>query len=121
MTAAAAKVNKGSKHSEATLAKFKSRSFTDEQRAKISAAAKIREAKIREAKAREARERKLTLASTTVGNRVPILVTNVITSESTPYSSLSAAGKVIGVSKDTIKKYLESGDLLRETYVFAKQ
>ena len=157
LTLAATVAKKGSKHSEATLAKFKLRRFTDEQRAKISAAAKAREAKAREA--RECRAMKnmggencniSSLAETTACsgvNRIPVLVRKIKTGEITAYSSLSAAGKGIGVSKDTppffglrpmkvtfsryihifyiyvyipktIKKYLESGDLFRETFTF---
>jgi len=115
MSALAAKANSGSKHSEATLAKFKTRSFTAEQRAKISEAAKLREAKARELRAQAS------FSSTAAGSRIPILVTDVITGETKSYLSLSSAGKEMGVSKDTVKKYLESGDLFRETYIFTKQ
>lgn len=129
LTASATAAKKGSKHSEATLAKFKLRKFTDEQRAKISAAAKAREAKAREARNSMVPNKVLGttegnlvgVASTRGGNRIGVLVTNIKTSEIIAYPSLSAAGKGIGVSKDTIKKYLESGGLYGETFTFAKQ
>lgn len=129
LTLAATVAKIGSKHSEATLAKFKLRRFTDEQRAKISAAAKAREAKAREARECKAMntiggENLSSLAETTASagvHRIPVLVRNIKTGEITAYSSLSAAGKGIGVNKGTIKKYLESGALFRETFYLSNK
>lgn len=46
-----------------------------------------------------------------------IIVTNVNTNETSEYISIYAASKDLGISRPTLKKYLDSGKCLENTYI----
>src|SRR6266540_1208083 len=105
---------KGRKISPETLIKMKSRVVSDVARAKISTALKGREVseETRDLKRKAllgGKHSKETVEKMTLSNtfRQPILLTNMETGETQEFTSMTEAGKYLGVSRVVISHYLK--------------
>jgi group I intron endonuclease len=115
----------GYKHTSETLAKFKTRQFSDETRSNLSKAAKGRilseEVRAKISKARigikfsdEIKAKMSVIGTAKVG--IAVKVMNIISNEIKEYATLTSAALALGVSRTTIKKALDSGRILKKTY-----
>ena len=116
----------GYKHTANTLEKFKTRKFSNETLANIAETAKgrILSKEVR-AKISEARRgiklsnqtRAKISAFRTTKNGVAVEVTNIISSEIKQYATLTLAALALGVSRTAVKKSMDSGKVLKKTYL----
>ena len=106
----------GRKLNETTIAKLKVK-FKDRVINKLSleTRAKMSQAKLGRRHTEETRA-KMSAARQNNPNGTKVLINNIKTGESFKYESISDAAKAIGVSRITIKNYLISNKLLKNTY-----
>jgi len=104
-------------HSEKTIAKFKeirkNRIYSEELKAKFAALNLNRSEEFKERQ--RAHMLELNLKK---GHQIE--VTNVSTNETTVYSSTRQAASALETSHNTIRRYLKSKELFKETYKFSK-
>jgi group I intron endonuclease len=116
----------GYKHTSETLEKFKYRKFSNETLANLRESAKARvlsketRAKISASRkgiklSNETRAKLSAIGATKVG--VAVEVTNIISNEIKEYATLTLAAKDLGVSKTAIKKAMNSGKVIKKTYL----
>jgi group I intron endonuclease len=118
--------NLGYKHKVETLEKFKIRKFSKETLANIVKAAKSRilskeiRTKISIAKtgiklSDKTRAKLSAIVTAKIG--VAVEVTNIITNEIKRYITITSAALAIGVSRTTVKKAINSGKVIKKTYI----
>lgn len=116
----------GYKHTADTLEKFKSRGFSDETLAKLAKAAtgrilpkevrvKISEARTGIKLSEETRAKLSAIGARRKG--VSVEVTNIISGETKQYITLTLAALALNVSRTAIKKTIDSGRILKNTYL----
>jgi group I intron endonuclease len=120
----------GYKHNQETLDKFKCRKYSDESRAKLSAAATGRKLS-EDTKAKLSANRigtklpdktRAKISATTAANiGVAVIVKNIKTGETLEYKTMTEAGAALNVSRTTIKNYIKSGKIFRECYIFCNK
>lgn len=116
----------GYKHTAETLEKFKTRKFSSETQANLTEAAKGRvlskevRAKIsvarRGIKLSDVTRAKLS-AIGAAKKGVAVEVTNIISCEIKQYATLTLAALALGVSRTAVKKAMDSGRVLKRTYL----
>lgn len=117
----------GYKHTDETLKKFSVRKISDETRTNLAKAAKNRilseevKAKISLAKkgtklSAETFPRAKLSAIGALREGVAVEVTNIKKGKTQYYSTLTSAGKALGVSKTSITKAMLKGTLIKKTY-----
>ena len=116
----------GYKHTPETLDKFKSRIFSKETLANLSKAAKGRvlpeEVRVKISDARtgiklsdETKAKLFLITSKRVG--ISVLITNITCGETKEYANLTRAARALNVSRTAIKKSMDSGSILKKTYL----
>lgn len=116
----------GYKHTAETLEKFKSRGFSNEALAKLKEAAtgrvlsdevraKISESRLGIKLSNETRAKLSAIGAIREG--VAVEVTNIISSEIKQYATMTLAARALGVSRTAIKKAMDSGRILKKTYL----
>jgi group I intron endonuclease len=116
----------GYKHTIETLEKFKARRFSDETLTNLAKAATGRvlskevRGKISTARkgiklSDETRAKLSAIVTARIG--IGVEVTNTVSGEIKKYATLTLAALALGVSRTAIKKTMESGKLLKKTYV----
>jgi len=116
----------GYKHTTETLEKFKTRKFSDETWTNLAKAATGRilskEARAKFSMAREGKklsdQTKAKLSAIgTIRSGVGVEVINIISCEIKQYPTLTLAALALGVSRTAVKKAMNSGKVLKKTYV----
>lgn len=116
----------GYKHTPEAIDKFKKRVFSKEALANLSEAVKGRilpeEVRIKISNARigiklsNKTKAKLSLIATK-REGISVLITNIISGEIQEYATLTLAAKALNVSRTAIKKFMDSGSILKKTYI----
>lgn len=118
--------NLGYKHTAETLKKFKTRKFSKETLINLAKAAKDRilskEIRTKISIARlgiklsdETRAKLSAIGAAKIG--IAVEVTNIITNEIKEYATLTLAALALGVSRTAIKKAMDSGKIIKNTYI----
>jgi len=118
----------GFKHSEETLELFKNRIISEETRNNLSLAAtgrilteedKIKLSEIRKGiKLSDETKARMSAVFTTLRG-VKVIVKNINTNEELEFTSLTEAGKYIGVTRPAIRKYIDTGKPIKNQYIVA--
>jgi len=107
----------GFKHSESTIAKFKeignSRVYSEERKAKFAALNLNRSEEFNKRRLEQILELNLKK-----GHSLEVI--NVLTNETTLYSTIRQAASALEISHTTIRRYLKSNELFKGTYKFRK-